>query len=320
VLEEVWPAHQRLDRSLDNLMVQELVQQKRVVPQIEYMFKHVLTQVVVYETLLLQRRKQLHAMVGKAIESIYSDGLSSLYEVLAHHFELGEVWDKAVEYLIQAGIKARQNHVLKLAMNHFDKAKTILENHAPEVPWKARYDLYFERNEVLGDFGQWPTAYGELSTAYEIVRLEGDSVLVLQTLFARANAAFWGRMFEETINDLAELESLASKKPEVMLGVSAMQAMAFFMMEDVDMALEKENQTLELLELVPKSLHAVRASMIMGYFNRWRGDSERSATFLKFAMDKQKESASAGFYLVSLVNYSMAIVELGRYEEAIGIL
>lgn len=36
-------------------------------PEAEYMFKHVITQEVTYETLLLQKRRELHGLVGLAI-------------------------------------------------------------------------------------------------------------------------------------------------------------------------------------------------------------------------------------------------------------
>ena len=82
VLERLYPAAERLAAGLETLARQDLVHQMRVVPQAEYLFKHVLTQVVVYETLLLQQRKELHAQVGQAIETLYPDRLEEHYETL----------------------------------------------------------------------------------------------------------------------------------------------------------------------------------------------------------------------------------------------
>ena len=50
------------------------------------MFKHALTQDVAYDSLLVQRRRELHALVGRAIEELYADRLPEHYEMLAHHF------------------------------------------------------------------------------------------------------------------------------------------------------------------------------------------------------------------------------------------
>ena len=64
----------------------ELIQQIRVIPEAEYLFKHVITQEVTYETLLKQKRKELHGLVGQAIEELYADRLEEFYEMLAFHY------------------------------------------------------------------------------------------------------------------------------------------------------------------------------------------------------------------------------------------
>ena len=76
--------------ALVNLARQGLVHQVRVVPRAEYLFKHVLTQQVVYETLLHSQRKALHAKVGAAIEALYADRLEEYYERLADHYASGD--------------------------------------------------------------------------------------------------------------------------------------------------------------------------------------------------------------------------------------
>ena len=45
---------------------------------------------VAYHSLPVQRRKEIHRMVGYAIEELYPDRLADHYEELAHHFSLGE--------------------------------------------------------------------------------------------------------------------------------------------------------------------------------------------------------------------------------------
>ena len=52
--------------------------------------KHIITQEVTYETLLKQKRKELHGLVGQAIEELYADRLEEFYEMLAFHYWRGE--------------------------------------------------------------------------------------------------------------------------------------------------------------------------------------------------------------------------------------
>ena len=67
------------------------------------MFKHALTQDVAYNSLLVQRRQELHRLIGLAIEELYADRLAEQYEVLAYHFARGEEWAKALGVFLQGG-------------------------------------------------------------------------------------------------------------------------------------------------------------------------------------------------------------------------
>ncbi|MEE8434645.1 MAG: adenylate/guanylate cyclase domain-containing protein, partial [bacterium] len=109
-------------KHLGELKTLELILEKGFDPELEYMFKHAITREVSYSTLLVRRRKALHKLVGLAIEELYAERLPEFYEMLAHHFDQGEVWDKAVEYGVRAAMKARRNFNLKAAMIYYDRA------------------------------------------------------------------------------------------------------------------------------------------------------------------------------------------------------
>jgi tetratricopeptide (TPR) repeat protein len=85
----------------------ELIYEKSLFPDLEYMFKHVLTQEATYHSLLGTRRKSLHTAIGLAMEALYPERLAEHYEELACHFTQGEAWEKAVWYLLKSGDKAR---------------------------------------------------------------------------------------------------------------------------------------------------------------------------------------------------------------------
>src|SRR5262249_24068661 len=56
-------------------------------PEVEYIFKHALTQEVAYGTVLLEQRKVLHEETARAIEQLFHDHLDEHYDELAHHYE-----------------------------------------------------------------------------------------------------------------------------------------------------------------------------------------------------------------------------------------
>jgi class 3 adenylate cyclase len=88
-----------LDGLLGELKTLEIIYELGLLPEPAYIFKHAVIQDVAYQSLLVQRRRDLHRAVGQAIEELYSDRLADHYEELAHHLAQGEVWAQAFLYL-----------------------------------------------------------------------------------------------------------------------------------------------------------------------------------------------------------------------------
>src|SRR5499433_3625752 len=97
-----------LYRVLSSLQSKEFLYEQPALPEVEYRFKHALTQEVAYGTVLHDRRKDLHERTGRAIEALYTDDLEAHYSELAHHYQLSGTAGKAVEYLHLAGQQALQ--------------------------------------------------------------------------------------------------------------------------------------------------------------------------------------------------------------------
>jgi class 3 adenylate cyclase/tetratricopeptide (TPR) repeat protein len=96
----------QLNKALMRLQAAEFVYETALYPDVEYSFKHALTHEVAYGELTQERKRRLHATIVDAMERLYADRFDEHIERLAHHAQLGEVWDKAVEYLRRAGQRA----------------------------------------------------------------------------------------------------------------------------------------------------------------------------------------------------------------------
>ena len=105
----------------------EFIYEQPATGGIEYVFKHALTQEVAYNSLLIERRKQLHERAGQAIESIFADQLDDHLTQLAHHYSLSDNADKAVEYLGRAGQQALQRSAHTDAINSLTAAMDLLQ-------------------------------------------------------------------------------------------------------------------------------------------------------------------------------------------------
>ena len=112
---------------LSTLKDSELLYERGIYPQSNYIFKHALTREVVYDSILAKRKKKLHEEIGKAIEDLFKNNLSENYEVLAEHYFLGENYSKSAEYSRLAGKKAEKTASLNDAIAHTNRRVTSLE-------------------------------------------------------------------------------------------------------------------------------------------------------------------------------------------------
>ena len=146
---------EELRRGLTHLQAAEFLYETSLFPDLEYTFKHALTHEVAYGSLLHERQRALHARIVEAIETLYPDRLIEQVERLAHHAARGEVWEKAVTYLRQAGAKADARSAHREAASYFEQALTALE-HLPEnrETREQAIDLHFNLRTSLAALGE----------------------------------------------------------------------------------------------------------------------------------------------------------------------
>ena len=143
------------ERALRELKAFELIHETSVFPELAYAFRHALIHDVAYHSLPVERRRELHGAVARAIEELHGDRVAEQYEVLAHHFAEAAEWVKALDYLRKAAEKATQAFAIREALALYDRALEVA-GHADPGPsvedvvaiHQARSALYF----LLSDF------------------------------------------------------------------------------------------------------------------------------------------------------------------------
>jgi tetratricopeptide (TPR) repeat protein len=165
-----------LRRGLDHLHAAEFVYETGLFPDLEYSFKHALTHEVTYGGLLQERRRELHARIVDAIETLHRDRLGGEIERLAHHAFRGELREKAVDYLRQAGRKAAARSALQDSRVWFEQALAVL-NGLPEsrATLEQGFDIRVEFLPVLRLLGDVRVVLERLREAEALAeRLDDD--------------------------------------------------------------------------------------------------------------------------------------------------
>jgi len=170
-------AEEDLRRGLAHLQSAELLYETSLFPDLEHTFKHALTHEVTYGGLLQERRRQLHARIVAAIETLHRDRLGGEIERLAHHAHRGELREKAVHYLRQAGGKAAARSALQGARVWFEQALGVLEEALPEgkATLEQAFEIRLELRPMLNQLGEVRRALERLREAEALAeRLNDD--------------------------------------------------------------------------------------------------------------------------------------------------
>jgi class 3 adenylate cyclase/tetratricopeptide (TPR) repeat protein len=116
-----------LESMLWRLQAGEFIYEQPGAGDVEYTFKHALTQEVAYNALLGGRRKLLHERAGAALESMLAGRPDDSLPELARHYARSDNVSKAVEYLGRAGFRVMQQAALSEAAGYLSQALELLK-------------------------------------------------------------------------------------------------------------------------------------------------------------------------------------------------
>ncbi|WP_256373244.1 AAA family ATPase [Azospirillum sp. B510] len=122
-----------LSDSLAYLERAGFVLRTRLLPNLEYSFKHALIQEVAYATLTKSDRRILHARVLEALHHRRDHDLPNRLDLLAHHAFMAENWSAAYLFGRRAGVRAELRSRLEDASRHYRNALAALDR-CPDTP------------------------------------------------------------------------------------------------------------------------------------------------------------------------------------------
>ena len=156
-----------LDQHLDELEKMDFIYREKNTEH-TFRFKHILIQDMVYDMLLIERRKKLHEIVGRYIEKFNSHSLEDLYEILAYHYCNSNNAKLAVFYLTKSGDKNRKSILgsAESAIRYFNNALDTL-NISSLIPYDRatnEQSIFDGMGEVFKDLGEYEKALSSFET------------------------------------------------------------------------------------------------------------------------------------------------------------
>src|SRR5262249_36858537 len=255
----------------------EFFYEVRLFPDLEYTFKHALTQEVAYQGLLQARQRALHARIAEAIERLSGERVEEQAERPAHHALRGELWGKAVGHLRKAGLRALGRGANQEAVAHLDQALMALR-HLPAA-WQTielTIDIHIEiRNALLG-LGDHTRGGGHLREAQALARALGDERRLGRIATFMANHCLRAGEFDESVR----------------LGQEALV-----------IAQTLDDRSIEVI-----------ARYFLGLTHVAKGELNDAATFFEGTVSLESDSRSER-HGATLAHLSDVLSELGRFDE-----
>jgi class 3 adenylate cyclase/tetratricopeptide (TPR) repeat protein len=270
---------------LDALAILDLTPVEVAEPELIYIFKHIITQEVAYETLLFAQRRQLHRTVAAWYENTYrANGeygeeaeqapLSAYYPLLVHHYNRAEDREQERTYAKLAGERAAAQFANAEAVRYLSRALEL----TPENAYGNRYMLLLTRAQVYD-------VQGERAA-------EAQDLAALTTL---ANA----------LND-------EQRKAEVALRYAAYHEAT----SDFPAALKSARGAIQWAKRASSSEQEI-AGLIAAGRALWRqGKFEEARQYLVEALDLARQHSDRAGEADSLHNLGTVLYFLGNHEEA----
>ncbi len=310
----------QLDELLAELRNLELIYETGYSPELSYMFKHALTHDVAYSTLLLDRRRVLHHGVAMAIEELYADRLADHYEALAHHYEAGETWDKALSYLERAGDKAVEAYSNQAAIGFFGRAMDVCGRLDDEPA--DRLCIIAEKLAWV-HFGIADYAAAELNAdrILDVATASNDRALESRALTMRGFFEYYHHDFENAVASLQKALDLG-----LALGLEEAQFTArttLFAVHTISGNHEKAGQQQNLVAKLPKTsadpMSVGHWMFFASMLENWKRRYEAAAKRAKEWRDLSPETPQI---MVLHVRWTEALTNAGagNYREAIELL
>jgi class 3 adenylate cyclase/tetratricopeptide (TPR) repeat protein len=313
---------ERTEEFLRDLKAIELIYEKSLFPELAYMFKHALTHDVAYNSLLVQRRKELHGLVGLAIEELYTERLAEQYEVLGHHFSKAEEWAKALDYLLRAAEKATKAFAIREAIAMYDQA----------LEAAARLGEAVDTRRLMGIHQAKMSLYLIMSD-FERSRAEGERLLILArsardrvnegaALAGMGFASLWAHDFEHALDysrQAIEVASAADAKPVLAAG----HYVTGFLYGTTGRLVESGQEFERALTVSREAgdvLHESLSLCFIGLETNWAGNYEEASRFLSDGLRIARENNLLVPLLLGLFMHGVTLTGKGDYDAALATL
>ncbi|MEM7343630.1 MAG: tetratricopeptide repeat protein, partial [Chloroflexota bacterium] len=305
-----------LNEQLALLQAADFTRQEVKESDLDFLFKHVITQEVAYETMLYSQRQQLHSTIGTVLETRYQNNEGEVIDLLAYHYSRGDNRQKALYYLHRAGEKALIGHANEAAISYFNEALSVAEE-LNDV--KVQYDLSAGRERAYDRVGNRTAQTQDLKIMKKLALSENHIGRLLETGNRQLHLAADLGQYHEAIEISEEMLNLAKAhdQPEWEARILINLGITDWRQGEYEKAREFMQQALTRHKGVngDRELRATCLNYLglihtrISEYQQARQDYQEALDLFRAINDRGGEAGSAN-------NLGLLESSLGRYEQA----
>jgi class 3 adenylate cyclase/tetratricopeptide (TPR) repeat protein len=327
VLSRVAEEPHDVPRDLGLLTRVELVHESRSFPELEYIFKHAVIQDVAYQTLLVARRKELHAAIARAVEDIYADRLDEHAATLAYHYAHTDHVAEATQYAIAAGDGAARLSANSEARTYYEQALSLARSLSPSPHVSRRQiDVVLRLAQVAMTRHHFERDLKELSDAREQAAKLEDEARLGQVLYWLGRTHYVMGDRQTALAHAAESLSIADARGDEALAAPPVNLIGRIHLSSdfrkaSEMMARSADQMRQLGNKIEESTAAGFAGHVYGYMGQFARALEYADRGVRVAREIRNPFAEAagllyrGVVQVQRGEWSFAIADLDNAEE-----
>ncbi len=320
LLERIAGLSGRLEGLLAELKALEIIYEHALFPEPAYIFKHAVIQDVAYNSLLVQRRKELHKAVGYAIEELYADRLAEHHEELAHHFAQGEEWRKAMEYSLVAGDRAAQKFANAEAAKHYTRTLQAAYAVSPVPEPEVLAGLHVKHAAVRTLLADYEGAVSQYGAARALIQQTGNRKQEVEILMGLGFAYSFYHKPEPALEAVDEALAIAreidDRSSQAACLVTRAEAVASGYGRVIEAASNIE-EAVRLSEEIPNPLLRARVLVFTGRIVQWRGEFDRAIMVLEEGTEFARREHLGFLFGLGLFTLGHAHLAKGDFEAAL---
>jgi tetratricopeptide (TPR) repeat protein len=345
----VQPEDALLTRQLDTLLHRDFARLEQPEPRRTYLFKHNITQEVVYQTLLADQRQELHLAVARTLEGLQSEKV----EDLALHYYNSDmlqesVRDKALHYLDAAGLRAKRDYANETALSYFNRALEIEERAAwlkakvevlhilgrreeeaatlqtlTQQMASPQFALALQWGEYYEAVSDYVHAEAAIQQALALAKRETDQEGYARCL-ARLGMLAWRQgsyeKAEELHNDALTLVLTEQNYQAVQAEIYYGLGLVYREQGKYEKAVEAFEHNQLLASELSNRINEARALNALGSVEHMRRNYQNAIVYYKKALGVRETVGDRAGIGASLLNIAQSLVGLGDYSKVEGLL